>query len=207
MRPVCGRCQSRKIECVYDVDQGVTRTVALKRKHASLEDDNRRMQELFGYIRTRAPHEVAEIVKRIRTNSDVFDVLRFVQEGDLLLQQQIQHRATDERTSRIDADALRKSRVKVPAKPWTTVAGDGIVSELVISFLEGEQPYLSQFLEPEAFISEMSAADMAAARYCSPVLVNAICAVSAVSHALAWIRSMTRLTLRVIAYLILCVSR
>ena len=49
------------------------------------------MGELFRHIRTRKPEEVEEIVKRIRTDADVFDVLRFVQEGDILLQHQEQH--------------------------------------------------------------------------------------------------------------------
>ena len=163
------------------MEPDTTRTVALKRKNASLEEDNKGMHELFGYIRTRAPQEVAEIVWRLRVSTDVFDVLRFVREGDILLQQQLQQRLPDVKKPRLDADALRESRLQVPARPWTTVAGDGIVSELVSTFLETEQPYLDAMVDPQAFISDMTAADAATARFCSPALVNVICAISAVS--------------------------
>ena len=153
----------------------------MKRKNASLENDKQRMQDLFGYIRNRPPQEVDEIVKRIRNSTDISDVLRFIEEGDILQEQKLQDKCSDSRKSRIDADALRASRLKVPARPWTNVAGDGLVSNLVSSFLDAEQPYSCPMLDPEAFISDMTAADVAKARYCSPLLVNAMCAVGAVS--------------------------
>jgi hypothetical protein len=98
-----------------------------------------------------------------------------------LLQQQVYHRLQDSETSRIDADALRESRLKLPAQPWTNVAKDGIVSDLVSCFLDAEQPYFCPMLDAQAFISDMTAADVTTARYCSPLLVNAMCAVGAVS--------------------------
>jgi hypothetical protein len=85
----------------------------LKRKNASLENDNQQLQDVLGCIRNRPPQEVAEIVKRIRTSAGISDVLRFIQDGDLVQQQQLQHTRSDQRQSRIDANALQGSRLKV----------------------------------------------------------------------------------------------
>lgn len=85
-------------------------------------------------------------------------------------------------SSRIDTDALQASRSKVPARPWTNVAGDGIVSHLISTFLDLEQPYFFPMIDPRAFIVDMKAANIATANYCSPMLVNAMCAVGAVSQ-------------------------
>jgi len=168
--------------CTYDVAAGTTRQVAIKRKASSLEDENQQLHALLAYIRTRPPDDVAEIVRRIRSSSDVLEVLRFVQDGDLTLQQRLQRTLPDPRNARIEADSLRETSLRLPSRPWTIVAGDGIVSDLVSRFFDVDQPFFCVMVDPSAFVFDMRAADTVAARYCSPLLVNAICALGAVSY-------------------------
>lgn len=67
-----------------------------------------------------------------------------------------------------------------PARPWTAVAGDGLVSNLVSHFFELEHRFLTSHIDREVFIDEMIEADAEKAEFCSPLLVNAICALSSV---------------------------
>lgn len=161
---------------------GTTRQVAIKRKNESLEEENQQLRSLFDFIRTRPPGDVAEIVKRIRNSSDVLEVLHFVQGGDLTLQQRLQRKLPDPRMIRIEAESLQETKLRLPARPWTTVAGDGIVSGLVSRFFDIDQPFFCVMVDHSALISDMRAPDTAVARYCSPMLVNAICALGAVSN-------------------------
>jgi hypothetical protein len=182
VRPTCARCESRNTSCTYDVAAGTTRQVAIKRKASSLEEENHQLHTLFAYIRTRPPDDVAEIVKRIRNSSDLIEVLRFAQDGDLSLQQRLQRKLPDPRTIRIEADSLQGTGLRLPARPWTAVAGDGIVSDLVSRFFDIDQPFYCAMVDHSAFVFDMRASDTAVARYCSPMLVNAICALGAVSN-------------------------
>jgi hypothetical protein len=163
------------------VAAGTTRQVAIKRKASSLEEENQQLHTLIAFIRTRPPDDVAEIVKRIRNSSDVIEVLRFAQDGDLTMQQRLQRKLPDPRTIRIEADSLQETDLRLPARPWTTVAGDGIVSDLVFRFFDIDQPFYCAMVDHSAFVLDMRAAETTAARYCSPMLVNAICALGAVS--------------------------
>lgn len=43
-------------------------------------------EELFTLLQTRGPSEVAEIIRRVRAGIDVESILRYVKDGDLLLQ-------------------------------------------------------------------------------------------------------------------------
>ena len=81
----------------------------------------------------------------------------------------------------LDANALEGSVIKVPAQPWTTVAGDGIVSELVSSWFKWDGGCLYPFVDRECFLRDMHSADPQKATYCSSFLVNAICAYRSVS--------------------------
>ncbi|KAK4495006.1 hypothetical protein PRZ48_013333 [Zasmidium cellare] len=180
VRPTCTRCLKGKLSCYYDVEEvGTTHHTAVKRKHEAIQSEKDQLLELYGYIQSRASPEVEEIVRQIRSKSDPFSVLRFIQEGDLLLQRQVSNPRRDARMRKIDADALQKSDIKVKAKPWTTVAGDGIVSHLLTLFFDREQGFMMPFVDREVFLAEMASQDIEHAEFCSPLLVNALCAFAA----------------------------
>jgi hypothetical protein len=70
---------------------------------------------------------------------------------------------------------------RVPARPWTVLAGDGLVSELVSAFFTYDHCSGIPFVDQECFLADMRAEDITQARFCSPFLVNAICALRCVS--------------------------
>jgi len=109
--------------------------------------------------------------------------LKFIKEADLLLSEpsSSSSRILDPRVRKLDLDALRDSPIKVRAYPWTTVAGDGLVSSLISSFFAWDNPFFYSFVDQECFLEDMKQRDPLKAVFCSPLLVNAICAMRAVS--------------------------
>lgn len=77
--------------------------------------------------------------------------------------------------------ALLRHLVKVQAYPWTTVAGDEVVSEILSQFFIDERPLALPIVNYEKFVREMKACDPLTATCCTPLLVNAICAQQCVS--------------------------
>ncbi|KPM43053.1 hypothetical protein AK830_g3527 [Neonectria ditissima] len=73
----------------------------------------------------------------------------------------------------LNESALKSSAIKVHARPWTVVIGDGLLSELITSFFTWDY---SGVIDRGSFMQDMAAGDVGKARWCSPLLVNAICA-------------------------------
>lgn len=155
--------------------------MTLKRKYEATQNELDCMRELYVHLRTRPEAEVTQILHRIQSAPDAFEVLRFIQQGSLLLQLGTRSQDADPRMRVIDADALANSRIKVHTAPWTTVAGDGIVSHLLTLAFDREQPFILPFLDEKTVLADMALDDVANAKFCSPLLVNAMCAFAAVS--------------------------
>jgi hypothetical protein len=142
------------------------------------------LQELCEYFRSRPYVEVVEVLRRLRTDTDPSEVLRLIRDGDLLLQASAIGRRgldTESAMQKIDDNALRQSSIKVPARPWTDVADNGLVSELVSTFFEIEQPFIATYIDRRYFLEDMRSSTPEKAKFCSPLLVNTICAYGAVS--------------------------
>jgi hypothetical protein len=84
----------------------------------------------------------------------------------------------------VDREALDLAPIKVHARPWTIVADDGIVSELISGFFEVDHLYYIPAIDRDTFLDDMEKANIREAKYCSPLLVNAICAYRCVSNKL-----------------------
>lgn len=152
-----------------------------------MKNDLHDMQELYEYIRSRSLIDVAEVIRRIRANADPCNVLRFLRDGDLLLEASAIGRRglevdKEDAVRQLDLAALNRSPIRVAAKPWTEVAGDGLISELVSIFFDTEQPSIATYVDMPCFLEDMRSSSLDKARFCSPALVNIICALSAVSH-------------------------
>lgn len=83
VRPTCGACVKRKIDCVYahiDTVQG------LKRKYEDVEGDLEAYAELYRFVQTRTVEDGAQVMRLIRSGDDVLSVLHQVKYGNLLLQ-------------------------------------------------------------------------------------------------------------------------
>ena len=83
---------------------------------------------------------------------------------------------------KLDSEALGKSPIKVPARPWTNVAGDGVVSELISAWFRWDDIFCYPYVDRECFLDDMRKGDPSHARYCSPFLVNALCAQRSVGN-------------------------
>jgi hypothetical protein len=161
----------------------------MRRKNESLQSELDQLRTLLDYIRNRSEVESMEIYRRVRTAADPMDVVELLRGSDLLLR----NSGTDrDRTGgsetpasglgNLELSAFEHSSIKVRAKPWTQVAGDGLVSELISSFFAYDNGFYLSFIDQECFLDDMQAGDTANSDFCSPLLVNAICALRCVSH-------------------------
>jgi hypothetical protein len=168
-------------------DVKVSRTLALKRKCDLLQDENDRLRELFDLLRKKSKPEAQDILSRIRNSEDPLAVWRSIKDAELLLPWSEaasgpgSNQTRDPRLQKIEAEALAESFVKVKAGPWTAVAGDGIVSDLISSFFTWDNTFRFSFIDRDCFLQDMACGEPEKARYCSPFLVNAMCAFRCVS--------------------------
>jgi hypothetical protein len=136
------------------------------------------LRELFRYLQIRPDTEVTEIIRRIRADEDPQTVLRFIKDGDLLLEAS----ATSPRSGdtsemqKLDREALKNSSIIVPARPWTVIAGDGVVSNLISTFFSTCHYFVAVFVDKKCFLQDMRSRSTRTSEFCSPFLVNAICA-------------------------------
>jgi hypothetical protein len=104
--------------------------------------------------------------------------------GDTLSKQNLLQAKNDALSSALeslDSSASSISNLKLCARPWTTLVGNGLVSELVSSFFANDNCFYLPFIDQECFLHDMQAGDIDNADFCSPLLVNAICALRCVS--------------------------
>ncbi|KAK4222661.1 nitrogen assimilation transcription factor nirA, partial [Podospora fimiseda] len=180
-RPMCTACIKRKdAQCLYPVREGaMSRYSDLKETYSQLQRENQDLRELFCYIKRRPEDEAFEIYKRLRTADDPIQVLNFFRHADtlLLMPSSTGALASDKKAEDLELETQAASDLKLPARPWTAVAGDGLVSCLVSSFFKWDNPLLFSFIDQELFLRDMRAGS---SPYCSPFLVNSICALRSI---------------------------
>lgn len=175
-RPSCRRCLQVNVPCVYDADVNETSNQALKRKYNVARNESKDLRELFECLRQRPPDEANEILARIRNSDDPVQVLQSVREAALILPSdfpQSPRRDTLSLDQRPDAHLIP---IQVPAQPWTGVASNTVISNLVWQFFSHDNKYLLPVVDQDAFIKDMCAESPARAQHCSALLVNSICA-------------------------------
>jgi hypothetical protein len=153
-----------------------------KRKYSSLEQQTAEMRELYSFLRNKPLHESYEVFIYIRSSDDPAEALRRAKAADVLYMAPVNASGELEPGIRkLDLEALSASLIKVPAKPWTAVAGNGIVSELVSHFFAYDNSYFNPLVHRDSFLGDMREQDLEKAKFCSPLLVNIICAQQSVS--------------------------
>jgi hypothetical protein len=76
---------------------------------------------------------------------------------------------------------LDAPKFSVPAQPWTRLTtDDNFMSQLVSIFVNTSNVYW-RYLEEDLFLESMQSGELTA-KYCSPFLVNAVCAMACVSQ-------------------------
>ncbi|KAF6807605.1 C6 transcription factor [Colletotrichum plurivorum] len=179
-RPKCQHCAKRGVDCHYEANQGETVSLALKRKASVLENENAQYRDLFRMVCSKTEDEAQEIFRRIRVSGDPLRVLESIRQAEILLPSPAaSDRVYDSRLAKLNDKAMEHSLIRVPAKPWTAIADDGLVSELITDFFSWENAGAFPAIEPDLFLADMRAAHVKRAKWCSPILVNAICALRA----------------------------
>lgn len=163
----------------------------MRRKNETLQSENDQLRALLNYIRTRSEVESMEIYRRVRVAVDPLDVVELLRGGDLLLQHSVPEASGGSETpatglGNLDISAMDSSAIKVRARPWTKVAGDGLVSELISSFFAYDNGFYLSFVDQESFLDDMQTGDVETSEFCSPLLVHAICALRCVSNSNAF---------------------
>ncbi|KAG5981442.1 hypothetical protein E4U55_002946 [Claviceps digitariae] len=193
-RPTCGACARRGVPCNNSSKNHAADSVllasTLQSRNAALLRENDQLRQLFVALQAMGPTDGHEMLARLRSAEDPLCALQLLSapasspstasfppgpppslspfsSPDLRL---------DSRLDRLDLLALRESPIRVDARPWTAVASDGLVSELISSFFTWDDAFFLPIVDREAFLADMRAGNVANARYCSPFLVNAICA-------------------------------
>lgn len=171
--------------CEWDTEPDTSRVVSIRKRKEELERENDDLHQFLRSLYSRPEEEAIEIFKRLRMSGDALQVLDFVRSGDLLQRLHVGKSASPREPALTNADDLDRpiGLLKVPAKPWTDLANDGLVSELITSFFTWDEPFLLAFVDQESFLEDMRKCSPETTIYCSPLLVNAICALRCVRTA------------------------
>jgi hypothetical protein len=157
----------------------------MRRKNDALQAEVGRLRELLTHDRSITKTKPLEDDQRLLEPTSLKDVATIPEDGSILPQLY----ATDIRDQtlafaleNLDIAALSESTFQVHARPWTTLADDGVVSELLSSFFASDGCFYLSFVDQQYFLDDIEAGDVGIAKLCSPLLVNAICALRCVSE-------------------------
>ncbi|KAH7176443.1 hypothetical protein EDB81DRAFT_706866 [Dactylonectria macrodidyma] len=175
LRPSCTTCKSRGLSCAYDLDRD--RPSPLQKDVETLQIENRRWKELYARIKL-LPDADAQIallhIRTAETPINVLDILKTITNSNPAAGPSFVY--FNKQIDTIDREAWLQSELRVTSRPWTAIAGDGIVSQLISSFFAWDDAFLLPFVDRRAFMTDLMAQKPEEAKYCSPFLVNAICA-------------------------------
>ncbi|OLN83101.1 Nitrogen assimilation transcription factor nit-4-like protein 11, partial [Colletotrichum chlorophyti] len=85
-RPRCSNCASKGLYCRFDADPSETWMASLRRKYEEATRQNNSFRDFFEAFLSVPEAESHELLRKIRTNMSVEDVLRQMEQGGLLLQ-------------------------------------------------------------------------------------------------------------------------
>jgi len=185
IRPACTRCTSKAVACVYDVEIGVSRSQSMRRKNDGLQAEVDRLRELLAHGHNVTKTKSLENCQQLREPGNLKDIATIPEDSNTSSQQcatVIRDETLAFDLENLDVAALSKSTFQVHARPWTALANDGLVSELISSFFASEGCFYLSFVDQQHFLDDMEAGDIEMAEFCSPLLVNAICALRCVSE-------------------------
>ncbi|KAG5957392.1 hypothetical protein E4U58_006110 [Claviceps cyperi] len=181
-RPICDRCSRCGSHCNYDAEIGESRSAALKKKYRALVRDYNRLakeahmlRRFYGHIRAAPEGQSFSVFQKIRAsrNSRPLDVLESLDET---YQERNEFFTSYGHSNGENNEADSNQDIEVRAAPWTTVAGDGVVSELITQYFTFDYLYVFPPINRTIFIREMASPSVHPGLCCSQLLVNAICA-------------------------------
>lgn len=195
-RPACAPCTRKGVDCNYATDsEEAAELSGLRRQNDLLRRDNEQLRELYDLLRRLPENHAYVTLGYLRTSAAAGDhmaALRYARnattapgtistatDGPARVAPVTTESPQDllkQKLSMVDLDALTNSLLRVRARPWTTIAGDGLVSDLISSFFTWDDAFSYPFIDRDAFLEDMNRGDVKQSKYCSPFLVNVICA-------------------------------
>ncbi|KAK0661700.1 putative nitrogen assimilation transcription factor nirA [Cercophora samala] len=170
-RPSCGRCLSNGVPCNYTTKINETLTQADKREKAQYKKERDDLLHLLVSIRDKPEREAENIFARLRVFNDPFEVCQSLKDAELM---PFVSSGPADLLSPTDANEV--INLHVPARPWTTLVNDAVVSRLVSRFFSPCAQLLPA-IDRDVFVADMQAKNPTTSKLCSPLLVNAVCAV------------------------------
>jgi hypothetical protein len=183
VRPSCKRCTKRKIACTYDVEPGTSRLLSLRRKNEALQNEIDRLHEVVNHIYQDPEARALGTHQQPRKAVSPMEMIPH-KDNDSLIHPNASS-SSDHTLAPVSEDlesiAITDSTLKVQAQRWTSVAGNALVSELLSSFFVYDNCFYLSFIDQESFLHDLQTGDTERGDFCSPLLVNAICALRCVS--------------------------
>jgi hypothetical protein len=157
----------------------------MRRKNNVLQAEVDRLRELLAHGHNVTKAKSLENCQQLRESTNFEDIATIPGDGGVPSQPyatEIKDETLAFALENLDVAAMSKSTFQVHARPWTTLADDGLVSELLSSFFASDGCFYLSFVDQQYFLDDMEAGDIDMAKLCSPLLVNAICALRCVSE-------------------------
>ncbi|OAA50295.1 Zn(2)-C6 fungal-type DNA-binding domain protein [Metarhizium rileyi] len=183
-RPTCDRCSRNGTDCYYDAEEGETRSSTLKKRCLVLSEEIEvlraevnQLKGLYEYMQAASDEEAYRVLREIRSCVEIEgNQLRPFEQGEDL-KASIRYRTAPKAVvDALDIRPVDAFAIQVPALPWTTTAGDEVVSELISQYFTFDHLYVFPPIARSTFVDEMRKGDPTVATCCSALLVNAICA-------------------------------
>ncbi|OAQ60882.2 C6 transcription factor [Pochonia chlamydosporia 170] len=186
-RPICDRCARNGIDCHYDANIGESRASTLRKRYGALDrevgqlrEENRHFKKLYSLIRTGTENETLKVLSNIRSSSNYIAIAvpRLLGQGDTTLAGPTASSSSVKENDETSVKTFNAFVADIQALPWTVVAGNDVVSELISQYFTFDYLYVFPAIPRSIFIYEMNSGDPAASTACTPLLVNAICFLS-----------------------------
>ncbi|KAK4196004.1 putative nitrogen assimilation transcription factor nirA [Triangularia verruculosa] len=181
-RPSCGRCLSNGVRCHYTTKINETLTQADKREKQRFKQERDDLLHLLSSIRDKPEVEAKELFARIRVANDPFQVTQSLRHAELFLRDDqlmppkpLADLLIPPESSEPPSDTSEPEDLRVPAKPWTNLVGDAVVSRLMTRFFLPDFQ-LFPAIDKGIFIADMRGKNSTQFKLCSALLVNAMCA-------------------------------
>lgn len=156
----------------------------MRQRNDALQDEITRLQELSKHYHSTEEVETNRLSGQPPIPADLNDTFTDTEVG-LSLGPQLATGDAEQTlrsgTEILDLQSLKSNPLRVNARPWTTIGNDGIVSELISSFFVHDNCFYMSFIDQQCFLDDMRAGDVTGSDFCSPLLINAICALRCVS--------------------------
>jgi hypothetical protein len=157
--------------------------MALEKQVMQLRKENHQLKRVHGYNCASSEEESRNVLKQIQRSGSGHPIgaLQSLEPEEFLTEE---HIASPGPTEISNDAAFRPAGgliIQIQALPWSVVATDQVVSELISRYFTFDYLYVFPPIPRSTFVNEMRLGDVDAAGSCSPLLVNAICAQQCVS--------------------------